>query len=56
MDVVFEEMIELIWEGVNGTIDGLCNAVPKSKGEGGLVASGKRDELQFAEIVSNLEL
>ena len=56
MDVVFQEVIQFIGEGVDGAVDGFGDAVLKGEREGGLVAGGKRDKLQFSEIIGDLDV
>lgn len=45
MDVVFKEVVEFIGEGVDGAIDGFCDAVAEGEREEGFVAGWEGDVL-----------
>lgn len=53
--VVFEQVVECVWEGVDGAGDGLGDAVAQGEREGSFVAGREGDILQSAERVFNLD-
>ena len=48
MDVVFEEVVELVGEGVDGAVEGGGDVEGEGEGEAGFVAGGERDVLEGA--------
>lgn len=56
MDVILEEVVELIGEGVDGAIDRFGGAVAEGEWCGGLFACREGDELEFSQVVRYLRL
>lgn len=48
MDVVFEEMVHFVWEGVDGAVYGFGDAVAEGERKRGLLAGWEGDVLHFA--------
>lgn len=56
MDVELEEVVHLIGEGVDGACYCFRYAVVERERAGGFVAGHEGDVLEFAEIVSDLDV
>jgi hypothetical protein len=54
VDVVFEEVVKFIGEGVDGAVYGFGDAVAEGERGGGLFACWEGDELEFPEVVGYL--
>lgn len=48
MDVIFEEMVQIVWERGNGAVYGFGDAIAEGERKRGLLAGWEGDVLHFA--------